>query len=258
MLLEPIPRRAPPGSAARSSGWRRRGPAEPTPSITCSPPTGSSTCRSSGRCAAYALSRVLLFVGEASGPPTSPPKPSASSAPSVPELDRDRRVGRADLDLLRRRRARCRGAVPAAAAAARGSDPRARACSPRRPPTTGSTAAAAPRSAPTSPRRRSSAPPQMEVDTGLTWIVANVVLVAAERPEALELWDRALARSHEPGLDVRRHERPALARVHRAPPRRARGRRGVAASRRRADQPARRRDPRLRLRPPRLDADPAG
>ncbi|HET6831582.1 MAG TPA: AAA family ATPase [Solirubrobacterales bacterium] len=40
---------------------------------------------------------------------------------------------------------------------------------------------------------------QMEVDTGLTWIVANVVLVAAERPEALEVWDRALARSHRQG-----------------------------------------------------------
>jgi DNA-binding CsgD family transcriptional regulator len=40
---------------------------------------------------------------------------------------------------------------------------------------------------------------QMEVDTGLTWIVANVVLVAAERPEAVELWDRALARSHRQG-----------------------------------------------------------
>ena len=40
---------------------------------------------------------------------------------------------------------------------------------------------------------------QMEVDTGLTWIVANVVLVAAERPEAVELWDRALARSHSQG-----------------------------------------------------------
>ncbi len=40
---------------------------------------------------------------------------------------------------------------------------------------------------------------QMEVDTGLTWIVANVVLVAAERPEAVELWDRALARSHQQG-----------------------------------------------------------
>ena len=39
----------------------------------------------------------------------------------------------------------------------------------------------------------------MEVDTGLTWIVANVVLVAAERPEALEAWDRALARSHRQG-----------------------------------------------------------
>ena len=40
---------------------------------------------------------------------------------------------------------------------------------------------------------------QLEIDTGLTWIVANVVLVAAERPEALELWDRALGRSHEQG-----------------------------------------------------------
>ncbi len=40
---------------------------------------------------------------------------------------------------------------------------------------------------------------QMEVDTGLTWIVANVVLVAAERPEAMELWDRAIARSHSQG-----------------------------------------------------------
>ena len=80
-----------------------------------------------------------------------------------------------------------------------GSDPRRRACSPPRPPTTGSTAAAAPRNAPIWPRRRSSALRSCEVDTGLTWIVANVVLVAAERPEALELWDRALARSHEQG-----------------------------------------------------------
>ena len=40
---------------------------------------------------------------------------------------------------------------------------------------------------------------QLEIDTGFTWIVANVVLVAAERPEALDLWDRALARSHEQG-----------------------------------------------------------
>ena len=40
---------------------------------------------------------------------------------------------------------------------------------------------------------------QLEVDTGLTWIVANVVLVAAERPEAVDLWDRALARSHRQG-----------------------------------------------------------
>ena len=40
---------------------------------------------------------------------------------------------------------------------------------------------------------------QLEIDTGLTWIVANVVLVAAERPEALDNWDRALARSHEQG-----------------------------------------------------------
>ncbi|MFN8114384.1 MAG: AAA family ATPase [Solirubrobacterales bacterium] len=40
---------------------------------------------------------------------------------------------------------------------------------------------------------------QMEVDTGLAWIVANVVLVAAERPEAIEVWDRALARSHRQG-----------------------------------------------------------
>ncbi len=40
---------------------------------------------------------------------------------------------------------------------------------------------------------------QMEVDTGLTWIVANGVLVAAERVEAMELWERALARSHQQG-----------------------------------------------------------
>jgi DNA-binding CsgD family transcriptional regulator len=40
---------------------------------------------------------------------------------------------------------------------------------------------------------------QMEVDTGLAWIVANVVLVAAERPEAIAVWDRALARSHRQG-----------------------------------------------------------
>ena len=40
---------------------------------------------------------------------------------------------------------------------------------------------------------------QMEVDTGLAWIVANVVLVAAERPEAIDVWDRALARSHRQG-----------------------------------------------------------
>ena len=39
----------------------------------------------------------------------------------------------------------------------------------------------------------------MELDTGLTWIVANVVLVAAERPEAMEMWSRALARSHRQG-----------------------------------------------------------
>jgi DNA-binding CsgD family transcriptional regulator len=40
---------------------------------------------------------------------------------------------------------------------------------------------------------------RMEFDTGLTWIVANVVLVAADRPEAMEMWDRALARSHKQG-----------------------------------------------------------
>lgn len=40
---------------------------------------------------------------------------------------------------------------------------------------------------------------QMEVDTGLTWIVANGVLVAAEHPDAMEQWDRALARSHQQG-----------------------------------------------------------
>ncbi|MEZ5155445.1 MAG: AAA family ATPase [Solirubrobacterales bacterium] len=40
---------------------------------------------------------------------------------------------------------------------------------------------------------------EMEVDTGLAWIVANVVLVAAERPDAVEVWDRALARSHRQG-----------------------------------------------------------
>ena len=40
---------------------------------------------------------------------------------------------------------------------------------------------------------------QMEVDTGLTWVVANVVLVAAERPEARDVWEQALARSHRQG-----------------------------------------------------------
>ena len=40
---------------------------------------------------------------------------------------------------------------------------------------------------------------QMEFDTGLTWIVANVVLVAADRPEAMVMWDRALARAHRQG-----------------------------------------------------------
>jgi DNA-binding CsgD family transcriptional regulator len=39
----------------------------------------------------------------------------------------------------------------------------------------------------------------MEVDTGLTWVVGNVVLVAAERPEARDVWERALARSHRQG-----------------------------------------------------------
>jgi DNA-binding CsgD family transcriptional regulator len=39
----------------------------------------------------------------------------------------------------------------------------------------------------------------MEVDTGLTWVVANVVIDAAERPEAQEFWERALARSHNHG-----------------------------------------------------------
>ena len=38
-----------------------------------------------------------------------------------------------------------------------------------------------------------------ELDSGLAWVVANVVLVAAERPEAIEIWDRALARSHRQG-----------------------------------------------------------
>lgn len=38
-----------------------------------------------------------------------------------------------------------------------------------------------------------------EHDSGLAWVVANVVLVAAERPEAVEYWDRALARSHRQG-----------------------------------------------------------
>ena len=38
-----------------------------------------------------------------------------------------------------------------------------------------------------------------ELDNGLAWVLANVVLVAAERPEADELWDRALARSHRQG-----------------------------------------------------------
>ena len=40
---------------------------------------------------------------------------------------------------------------------------------------------------------------QMEFDTGLSWIIANVVLAAADRPEAMEMWDRALARSHKQG-----------------------------------------------------------
>ncbi len=39
----------------------------------------------------------------------------------------------------------------------------------------------------------------LELDNGLAWVVANVVLVAAERPEATEVWDRALARSHQQG-----------------------------------------------------------
>lgn len=39
----------------------------------------------------------------------------------------------------------------------------------------------------------------MEVDTGLTWVVANVVIDAAERPEAQQYWERALARSHNQG-----------------------------------------------------------
>lgn len=38
-----------------------------------------------------------------------------------------------------------------------------------------------------------------ELDSGLAWVVANVVLVAAERPEASEVWDRALARSYRQG-----------------------------------------------------------
>ncbi len=60
---------------------------------------------------------------------------------------------------------------------------------------------------------------QLEIDTGLTWIVANVVLVAAERPEALDLWDRALGSIARAGIDVRRAQRPSLARLHRAPSR---------------------------------------
>ena len=39
----------------------------------------------------------------------------------------------------------------------------------------------------------------LELDNGLAWVLANVVLVAAERPEATEVWDRALARSHRQG-----------------------------------------------------------
>jgi DNA-binding CsgD family transcriptional regulator len=39
----------------------------------------------------------------------------------------------------------------------------------------------------------------MNVDTGLTWVVGNVVLVAAERPGAAKAWDEALARSHRRG-----------------------------------------------------------
>lgn len=39
----------------------------------------------------------------------------------------------------------------------------------------------------------------LEQDNGLAWVTANVVLVAAERPEAMEAWDRALARSHQEG-----------------------------------------------------------
>jgi len=38
-----------------------------------------------------------------------------------------------------------------------------------------------------------------ELDSGLAWVVATVVLVAAERPEAMDVWDRALARSHRQG-----------------------------------------------------------
>ena len=38
-----------------------------------------------------------------------------------------------------------------------------------------------------------------ELDSGLAWVVATVVLVAAERPEAMDVWERALARSHRQG-----------------------------------------------------------
>lgn len=39
----------------------------------------------------------------------------------------------------------------------------------------------------------------LELDNGLAWVLANVTLVAAERPEASDVWDRALARSHRQG-----------------------------------------------------------
>ena len=147
--------------------------------------------------AAYALSRVLLFVGQAQrSADFAAGRGRARRTAPGPRLDR--RIGRADLDLLRSPGSRCGGALPGVEGVARGSDAgpeRSRRRSLVRLALPGRQRGGIADLASTAIERAQ----QLEIDTGLTWIVANVVLVAAERPEALDLWDRALGRSHEQG-----------------------------------------------------------
>ena len=192
------PRRAPPGGAARARHGGGRDRRARTPSSICSPPTGSSRCRSS---ASSRRTRSLASCSSSarpSAPPTSPPNPGPSCAEQLPDLVAI--VESVELISLyfgarvpdaeeRYRKLRILPADPtpgqSVLAAAASYDWLYR----------GGGAEECANLASTAIERAQ----QLEIDTGLTWIVANVVLVAAERPEALELWDRALARSHEQG-----------------------------------------------------------